>query len=194
MSQATMIRPDPARDIAPGEEPLYEIVQGQKVEKPPMGTYQILVGSILLGHLYPYARMNGLGRVVSEMLFKINKAGDPLRRPDVAFVSYDRWPRDRKVDSENGWDVVPDLFIEVVSRSNSAGEVIGKVLEYFKAGARRVWVVYPIERQVYVYESARQTRILGIGEALDGEDLLPGFRLELAELFADGPEIPGQVV
>jgi Uma2 family endonuclease len=186
MSQAATLPSETSPAASPVDDRFFEIVRGERVEKPPMGTYQVLVGSILVGHLAPFARINRLGRVVSEMLFKINEAGDPQRRPDVAFVSYDRWARDRKVNSENGWDVVPDLFIEVVSPSNTASEVLGKILEYFEAGARRVWVVYPIERQVYVYESAKKNRILGIGDDLEGEDVLPGFRLSLAELFEDG--------
>jgi Uma2 family endonuclease len=186
MSQAATLPTEATLSPLPREEPLYEIVNGQKVEKPPMGTFQVLVGSNLDQILGAHARANGLGRVVSEMLFQINEAGDPKRRPVVAFVSYERWPRDRKVDSRDGWHVVPDLFIEVVSPSNKASEVLGKTLEYFEAGARRVWVVYPIERQVYVYESSKRNRILGTGDELDGEDVLPGFRLALAELFEDG--------
>src|SRR4051812_12219245 len=120
MIQAATRPPETRGDAPPPDDRFYEIVRGERVEKPPMGTYQILVGSILMGHLAPFARVNRLGRVVSEMLFKINKAGDPQRRPDVAYVSYERWPRDRKVSSENSWDVVPDLFVEVVSPSNSA--------------------------------------------------------------------------
>jgi Uma2 family endonuclease len=186
MSQAATMPPDTGRAVPPADDRFYEIVRGERVEKPPMGNLEAVVGSVLDQLLGAHARANRLGRVVSEMLFKINKAGDPQRRPDVAFVSYERWPRDRKVSSENGWDVVPDLFIEVISPSNTASEVLGKVLEYFEAGARRVWVVYPIERQVYVYESSKKNRILGLGDDLDGEDVLPGFRLSLAELFEDG--------
>ncbi len=103
-------------------------------------------------------------------------------------MSYALWPRDRKVDSRNGMDVAPDLAIEVVSPSNKADEVIGKVREYFQAGALRVWIVYPSVRQVYVYESSKKVAILGEGDDLDGGDLVPGFRLSLAELFEDGAE------
>lgn len=186
MSQAATLPPEAIPSPSPRDEPLYEIDNGAKVEKPPMGTFPVLVGSILDQLLGAHARANHLGRVVAEMLFKINKAGDPQRRPDVAFVSYERWPRDRKVNSENGWDVVPDLFIEVISPSNTANDVPGRIREYFEAGARRVWVVYPTDRQVYVYESPKKIGILGLGDSLDGEDVLPGFRLGLNELFEDG--------
>lgn len=83
-------------------------------------------------------------------------------------------------------DVVPDLFIEVISPSNTANDVPGRIREYSEAGARRVWVVYPTDRQVYVDESPKKIGILGLGDPLDGEDVLPGFRLGLDELFEDG--------
>ena len=167
---------------------LFEIVDGQTVEKPPRGNFQGVVASLLVEKMAPYARAQGLGRVVSEMLFKLDPTGKLKRRPDLAFASYERWPRVRKIDFENGWEVIPELAVEVISRSDKADEVIAKIREYFQAGVLRVWVVYPVERQVYVYESPKKNIILGEGDDLDGGDLLPGFRLSLAELFEDGAE------
>ena len=186
MSQAATLPPETVPEASPVDDRFYEIVRGEKVEKPPMGALEAWLAGVLDQQLGAYARANGLGRVVPESLFRINISGDPQRRPDVAFVSYERWPRDRKITSDNAWDVVPDLAIEVISRTNTAGEVIDKIFEYFEAGVRRVWVVYPKRRQVYVYESAAKNRILILGDELDGEDILPGFRLSLAELFEDG--------
>ena len=60
--------------------------------------------------------------------------------------------------------------------------------EYFAAGARQVWVVYPDDREVYVYSSPKQVQILQLGDELDGGDLLPGLRFPLAPLFEDEPE------
>jgi Uma2 family endonuclease len=170
-------------------ESLYEVVKGRRVEKPPAGTFQALVASILSQKLGRHARTNGLGRVVSQMLFEIDQTGATKRSPDVAFVSYERWARNRKVNTEYRWDVIPDLAIEVVGLSHLAAEVNKKIGEYFKAKVRRVWVVYPIDRLVYVYESRKKVVILDVNDELDGGDLLPGFRLSLAELFEDGEDI-----
>lgn len=188
MSQAATIELETVSAPEPEIDRRYEIVDGQKVEKPPMGNIQAVVAALLDQILGGYVRANKLGRVIPEMLFRLFPKGGPQRCPDVAFVSYARWPRDRKVDSRNGMDVIPDLAIEVISPSNKAQEVIGKVREYFQAGALRVWIVYPSVRQVYVYESPKKVTILGEGDDLDGGDLIPGFRLALAELFEDGAE------
>lgn len=69
---------------------LYEIVDGQMVAKSPMGNIQVVVASTLGKMLGAHARSHGLGRVVIEMLFKIQPIGKTKRRPDVAFVSYER--------------------------------------------------------------------------------------------------------
>ena len=84
-------------------------------------------------------------------------------------------------------NVVPDLAIEIVSPSNSAEEIMIRLDEYFRAGTRLVWVVYPGTSKVYAYDSPTAVRILQAGDDLDGGAVLPGFRLPLAALFEDGP-------
>ena len=107
------------------------------------------------------------------------------RRPDVSFVSSSRWPLDRGIPRTSAWDVVPDLAVEVVSPTNTAEAVLAKLEEYFRAGTRLVWVVFPDQEKVYVYESPTTVRILQAGDDLDGGAVLPGFRYSLAELFGD---------
>ncbi len=86
------------------------------------------------------------------------------------------------------WAVIPDLAIEIVSLTNGADEVAEKLEEYFKAGMRQVWVVYPGQSKVYVYTSTTAVRVLAPGDELDGGDVLPGFRLSVRELFEQAGE------
>jgi Uma2 family endonuclease len=104
------------------------------------------------------------------------------RRPDLAFVSYGRWPRKKRIPRGDVWDVVPDLPIEVVSPKNTADEILKKIRDYFKFGCKRVWVIYPTEQQIYVYQSPTRNTILTAADELDGEDIHPGFRLPVAAL------------
>jgi Uma2 family endonuclease len=89
----------------------------------------------------------------------------------------------RGVPDGEGWDIIPDLAVEVVSRSNSAEEVGMKIEEYFQAGVTRVWVIYPRLTKIYVYDSPTMVRILQLGDELDGEAIIPGFRVALSKLF-----------
>jgi Uma2 family endonuclease len=107
-----------------------------------------------------------------------------VRLPDLAFASWDRIPgRRRPTEAIAGF--VPDLAIEVLSRSNTKKEMARKRREYFQAGVLLVWEVNPRARTVAVYEAPERPTVLEIGQALDGGRVLPGFALPLADLFAD---------
>lgn len=164
-------------------EPLYEIVNGQRVELAPMSAYSTWIASCLLVHMWPFTATRSLGISATEMLFILDQARDLRRRPDVAFVSAQRWPADRPIPSEGDWEVVPDLAVEVVSPNDLAQHVLAKVHEYFMYGVRLVWVVYPDKRQVYVYNSPTEIRVLSDSEELDGGEVLPDLRIPLNTLF-----------
>jgi Uma2 family endonuclease len=168
------------------DDELYEVVDGERIGKPLMSAYAGKVGSRLIRKLGEFADANKLGETVGEVLFRLPLKEDAHRdrRPDVAYVSFARWPLDRSMPArDNAWDVVPDLAVEVISPYNLAGESLQKVREYFQAGVTLVWVVYPEERQVYVYESRTQIRVLSVDDTLDGGPVLPGFQLPLNRLF-----------
>ncbi len=163
----------------------YEVVDGQIVELPPMGAYECDVASFLAFMLGQVVNARQLGKVVVETLFRLDRAGKLKRRPDLAFVSAKKWPIRRRAPKTEAWDLIPDLVIEVVSETNSAQEVIQKVVDYLSAGTRLVWVVYPDVKQVHVYTDLTSARILTEPAELDGGDIVPGFRLSLTELFED---------
>ncbi|MBX6316528.1 MAG: Uma2 family endonuclease [Isosphaeraceae bacterium] len=183
---ATVIK-TPDAPLAPPTEPegLYEVIGAQVVEKPPMGAYEAEIASLLQEILGVFVRANRLGRVVTETLFDLRPHVDRQRRPDVAFVSAERWPFGRRAPRMPAWAIVPDLAIEIVSPSNTATEVLGKLEEYFQAGSRLVWVIYPDQEKIYVYESPTALRVLPADAELDGGAVLPGFRLAVRALFEE---------
>jgi Uma2 family endonuclease len=162
---------------------LFEIVDGQRVELPPMGAKQSVVGSMLVYLLNVYTVPRDLGLAVGETLFDLGPDFKHKRRPDVAYVSYERWPKGKSIPQGNTWSVVPDLVIEVVSPSDTAGDLLAKVSEFFRAGSRLFWVIHTNLSQVYVYESPKQVRILDRDATLEGGAILPGFTLPLASLL-----------
>jgi Uma2 family endonuclease len=180
---ATTPRMEPTADRLVEPDGLYEVVDGRIVETTPMGAYEVELASLILEVLGPYVRERGLGRVISEMLFDLGPAVERQRRPDAAFVSANRWPLDRRAPHEAAWAVVPDLAVEIVSPSNSMTEVLTKVREYFTAGVRRVWVIYPDQALVYDYASPTSISVRTAADDLDGGELVPGFRLGLARFF-----------
>jgi Uma2 family endonuclease len=169
------------------DDMLYEVVEGKVVEKI-VGASEIEIATLLIEFLAPFVRAHRLGKVLGEMIFRIDQVKDLQRRPDVSFVSHARWPYHRRVPDVAVWNMVPDIAIEIDSPSNTADHVQEKIHEYFAAGVRRVWVVYPRQQEVYVYASSTEIQVLQLGQDLDGGDLIPGFRLPLAALFEDDPE------
>ena len=97
-----------------------------------------------------------LGEVVGEVLFRLPLEEDAgrNRRPDVAYVSFDRWPADRPMPGrDNAWDVVPDLAVEVISPTDLAQETLQKVQRVLPGRcADSSGSSIPHERQVHVYE------------------------------------------
>jgi len=175
----TRVEPAP-----PDGDVLYEVVNGEIRELPPMSTLSGLVASVLAQHLGTFASQHKLGLVVVEMLFRLTTDGQRQRRPDVAFVAYDRLPDPIfSTDDPPAWDVVPNLAVEVISPSNTAVEIVEKIQEYLDAGVQLVWVIYPGQRRVHVYEPPATSRVLLERDELDGGIVLPGFRLGVAALF-----------
>jgi Uma2 family endonuclease len=160
----------------------YEIVGGRRVALPTLTPREHAITLKVDGLLGDFAWTHRLGHVATGLLFPIGPPADCFRRPDISF---DRWPMERRIYEDDPW-VRPDLAVEVIGPHDLAGELLSRVGEYLLNDVRRVWVIFPCVSRVYVYKSWKQCRILGIGDELDGEEILPGFRLSLAELFEDG--------
>jgi Uma2 family endonuclease len=115
---------------------LYEVVDNKVVELGPMGAHEIWLATELVVYLRNFARQHQLGRAVQEMLFDFTAMVQRKRRPDVAFVSYERWPQQRPVPHAEAWEVVPNLVVEVISPSDKGNDILDKVAEYFRMGGR----------------------------------------------------------
>jgi Uma2 family endonuclease len=173
-----------AEPIPPRDDILYEVVNGEIVELPPMAAYEMWLANRLSYRLNSHAQPQDLGQAVIETLFRL-APGQPQRRLDVAYVSYERWPKDRPAPETNAWDVVPELGIEIVSKHDPAYEVLDRVHEFFTAGMGLVWIVWPKHREVYVYESPSRIHVVSEQGTLDGGSVVPGFQIALPVLFAE---------
>jgi Uma2 family endonuclease len=159
----------------------FEIVDGERVAVPYLRVRAAVIASHLAGQLH--TQLIDIGQAYVGMLFRLDLPENRCRRPDVAFVSYARWPKNRAVGCGDAWDVAPELAVEIPEGEIEAEELLVKLDEYFRAGVRLVWVIYPRQSLVYVYQSLTQVCGLGREDVLDGGAVLPGFRLALSELF-----------
>ena len=148
---------------------------------PPAGPRHGEVAGEIYLLLRAYLRSNPIGRAYTDVGFILARDPDVVRGPDVAFVRNDRLPPPDERDKY--FPFAPDLAVEVVSPNDRAGDTLDKVIEYLDAGTRLVWVAHPSRRVVNVYHADRTARLLASGDDLDGGDVLPGFRVTVADIF-----------
>lgn len=160
---------------------LCELVDGTLVEKD-VGQYESRL-ALLIGHFMEgYLDQHDIGICYgADAMLRV--VPGRVRLPDVSFVAWDKLPN-RELPAEPIANLVPDLAVEVLSESNTRREMENKRREYFQGGARLVWEIDPPTRTARMHTSPDQFQEIDINGALDGGDVLPGFTLPLAQLFA----------
>ena len=171
MSTTTAVALDPDK--------LYEIVDGRPEEKERHGARHSGICTRLLIKLGMYLKANRLGEIYPETSFQI---GANERIPDLAFVSAVRMPPEGEPDTK--WPMPPDLAVEVISPNDLYEKVYAKVMEYLAAGVKQVWLFSPEHHTVTIYRSATHITAFSGESELVSEDLFPGFRCPLREIFA----------
>lgn len=161
---------------------LCELIDNTLVEKP-MGYWEGFIALELGRHLSNFATPRKLG-VVSGADSTMRMKSGRVRLPDVAFVRTDRLPKTREPIPT----LAPDLAVEVLSESNTTAEIDQKLREYFASGTQLAWIIDPDAETVRIYHTAETVAaLLEKDGTLDGEAVLPGFKLAISELFRNLP-------
>ncbi|MBI2505723.1 MAG: Uma2 family endonuclease [Candidatus Latescibacteria bacterium] len=160
-----------------------ELVRGKLRKRTLAGAEQGRLTVVLMVSLFQHVQDSKLGVAYAGGTgFLLSSDPDTVRAPDVAFV---RRERIEEVGAVEGyWPGAPDLAVEVVSPNDQYSEVESKVADWLEAGSRMVVVVDPRRRKVTVHRSRSDIRILGIGEVLEGGEVVPGWKLPIDDLFA----------
>ena len=159
-----------------------ELIRGALIETMPAGHRHGKIVMNLGAELRNFVKPRKLGTVVgSDSGVWLERDPDTVREPDIAFFSAAKIPLD--ADIPGYAEVVPDLVVEVVSPSDSRAAVNDKALMWLRYGARLVWVVHPDARVVDVHREGHPVAALGVHDALDGLDALPGFSCPVREIF-----------
>lgn len=158
-----------------------ELVKGVLIVREPAGYRHGEVAMNITRMLDRFIEPRNLGRLLAaETGFKLATNPDTVRAPDVAFLRAERIP----VPSPAGFPAMaPDLAVEVLSPDDRPGEVLEKVGDWLKAGTKVVWVIDPVRRLARIYRADGNESLVAEGDALDGEDILPGFSCRLREVL-----------
>ena len=160
----------------------YELVNGELVERH-MGAESSWIASSLIILFAVFYRGRIPGHLFTTDCGYQCYSDDPgkVRKPDVSFVRKGRFPKDR---IPKGYiRLPPDLAVEVLSPNDLADEAEVKVEEYLDAGVQLVWVISPKAETVTVYRADRSAVKLHDADELSGENVLPGFRCQVSDLF-----------
>jgi Uma2 family endonuclease len=160
-----------------------ELVDGEIIEMSPAGHVHGRIASRFTALLGPFVLAHRLGECyAAETGFKISSDPDTVLAPDVSFVSASR--EAAAGDSEGFFPGAPDLAVEVISPSDRYSEVAAKVQRWLTAGARMVVVIDPPKKTVIVHQSRTDVLILKEGDVFDGGDVVPGWTLQVSDLFS----------
>src|SRR5207302_7413214 len=172
-ASATLMTPEQMLRTA-DDGKLYELVDGQLVEKQMSDLAQMLANRVIR-LLDAWSSPTDSGIALVESTFQCYAhAPEMVRRPDVAYITNARlagytW-------GQGHFRVVPDLTVEIVSPHDEVYELDRIISDYFRAGVRRIWVINPEQQTVRVHRAPGDlSEFVGAAELVD-EELLPGFR------------------
>jgi Uma2 family endonuclease len=183
MATVTDVQHTPEDLLRITDRPMPELIDGQFVERPPMGLKAGAIAANILFLIYGFVKAHHLGIVSgadgSFQIFPDNPK--KVRIPDVSFRRREKTPQGG-IEAGHG-RVAPDLIVEVISPNDLAEELFGKIHDFLDAGVALIWVANPDKGDVLVIRADRTASLLRQGDILDGDDVLPGFRCPVDDLF-----------
>ncbi len=181
----------PAEKLITGDElyrmpgvGLCELIDGRIVPMSPTNVTHAIIEMRIAAALENFARARQAGKVlVGEAGLFTRRDPDRVRAADALFISNERYAQRKK--KQGYLDVAPELIVEVLSPDDTMVEVTQKLREYFAIGVKLAWVIDPEAETMFAYRSITDIREFKEGDVLPGDDVLPGFEVEVKSLFEE---------
>jgi Uma2 family endonuclease len=169
----------------------FELVRGEVIELPAPLKIHGVVCMNLGARLWLVVQEQGKGYLTgNDSGVILERDPDTVRGPDVAY--YEDASTFAELHPKYG-EVPPRLAVEILSSSDRYSKITEKVNDYLNGGVEIVWLIEPELRSVTVCRAGRQAHVLKEADELTGEDVLPGFRCRVGDLFlvaGDRPRPP----
>ncbi len=156
--------------------------QHELVIMPPTGSKTGWRNSKLTQRLANWAETDGTGLVFdSSTGFRLPNGAK--RSPDVSWLRRARWEALTEAQQNGFAPLCPDFVVELRSQQDQLSVLQEKMQEYLATGAQLGWLIDPLEKRVHIYRSKQTVEIRNDPASLDGEVVLPGFVLDVRELW-----------
>ena len=155
---------------------------GELIIMPPTGSITSDRNSDLNYQLRGWSRQNKLGKTFDSSGGFILPNG-ANRSPDASWVKMERWNALTQDEKERFAPLCPDFIVELMSPSDTLEKTTAKMKEYMDNGASLGWLINRKLIQIEIYRPNREVEILESPQTLSGEDVLPGFILDLTEIW-----------
>lgn len=156
--------------------------KGELIVMPPTGSKTGLRNANLTRQLVTWTGNDGTG-VAFDSSAGFTLPNDAIRSPDGSWVRRERWDALTEHEREGFAPLCPDFVIELRSLGNPLNQLQEKMKEYLSSGAQLGWLIDPLERRVYIYRAGEEVELLSDLETVSADPILPGFVLQLAELW-----------
>ncbi len=153
----------------------YEWNDGELIKFTGMNKRQVKIYDILLD-LFIEKGYKKTGTFVAE--YDVMLTGIQMRRPDIAYLS-----KVQIIEADNGEDPIPEFVVEIISDNDNINKVESKIKEYYKAGVKVVWLIFPEEKTVHVYTSRRDVKICIENDICSAAPVLPEFEIGIDVLL-----------
>ena len=194
----TLTKPAPVKPAAPAKPALItaeefmrmddsegvraELIRGAVCEIMGAGHVASAIAIRFAYHLSSFVDPRRLGIVSgADGGVRIERDPDTVRIPDVMFISTDRMAREEYRDFFV--EVIPNIAVEVKSRTDSVAETHDKARMWHSYGVPLVWAAYPETRTIDVHSADGSIITLTETDALDGGEVLPGFSVAVSDIF-----------
>jgi Uma2 family endonuclease len=155
---------------------------GELIVMPPTGSNTGKRNADIEGQLWFWNRQTKLGVVFNSSTgFHLPNGAD--RSPDASWVKLERWEALTPEEQEGFAPICPDFVVELRSKSDNMEPLRAKMREYMENKARLGWLIDRKNRKVEIYRQDREVEVLDNPSSLSGEDVLPGFVLDLTEVW-----------
>ncbi len=157
-------------------------MEGEIILMLPVGGEGSSREGILTAYFVNWNKDKKLGKVFSPTGGFVLPSG-AMRSPDVSFIKMDRWKAIPLLKRKKFLPICPDFVVELRSESDSLKKLKDKMTEWMANGCRLAWLIDPLEEKAYIYKPNKEIEeISSFNEKLSGENVLPGFELDLSGL------------